>query len=52
MGGHKDWREMMTWCGDLLERRTGEDVATWNQRVRDSGTADEAALRRWLGDQG
>ena len=43
---------MMTWCGELLDRRTGEDVATWNSRVRGSGISDEPSLRRWLGDQG
>ncbi|MGD7706593.1 DUF5655 domain-containing protein [Microlunatus sp. Y2014] len=44
------WNEMMAWCGELLQRRTGEDVATWNTRVAELDPADEPTLRAWLAD--
>lgn len=48
----KDWRQMMHWCAELLERATGEDVAVWNRRVAESGIDTEAQLRVWLADRG
>jgi hypothetical protein len=48
MGERKDWRGMMTWAAELLERKTGDDLSTWNHRVRASGIDDEAELRAWL----
>lgn len=50
--GARDWREMTAWMAELLKRRTGDDVETWNARVRESGAHDEASLRAWLTEQG
>lgn len=50
--GARDWRQMNAWIGDLLQRRTGDDVETWNVRVRESGASDETSLRAWLAEQG
>lgn len=35
----------------LLERRTGEGLDAWNQRIRQRGFSDEQALRTWLEKQ-
>jgi hypothetical protein len=43
---------MNQWIADLLKRRTGDDVETWNVRVRESGASDEASLRAWLAERG
>jgi hypothetical protein len=49
----KDWSEMMAKSADLLERRTGAGVDTWNQRVLASrADQDEPSLRDWLATQG
>src|SRR5919198_4764947 len=50
--GARDWRQMNQWIADLLKRRTGDDVETWNVRVRESGASDEASLRAWLAERG
>src|SRR5215469_16130678 len=51
----KSWQEMREWCARLLESRTGQGVAAWNERIA-AGTpqdrADEPALRRWLSSEG
>jgi hypothetical protein len=47
-----DWRWRNRWIADLLERRTGQDVAAWNERVREFDPADEPSLRSWLTEQG
>jgi hypothetical protein len=51
----KSWQEMREWCARLLESRTGQDVAAWNERIA-AGTpenrADAPALREWLSAQG
>lgn len=51
----KSWQEMREWCARLLESRTGQDVAAWNERIA-AGTpdnrADAPALRTWLSAQG
>ena len=52
MPGARDWRQMNQWMADLLKRRTGDDVETWNARVRQSGVGDEASLRAWLAARG
>jgi len=36
----------------LLRQRTGAGLQEWNQRVLDSGVADEPALRSWLAGHG
>lgn len=48
----RDWRERNEWIADLLEKRTGNDVANWNARIREAGLADEPSLRTWLADRG
>jgi len=48
----RDWNSWREQSADLLRRRTGEDLATWNDRVRAEGPGDEAALRTWLGERG
>src|SRR5215467_13601583 len=51
----KSWQEMRQWCARLLESRTGQGVAAWNERIT-AGTpenrADEPALRKWLSAEG
>lgn len=51
----KSWQEMREWCARLLESRTGQDVAAWNERIA-AGTlgnrAGAPALREWLSAQG
>ena len=36
----------------LLEKRTGEGVATWNRRIKREQLANEDSLRAWLTKQG
>jgi hypothetical protein len=48
----KDWREQNRWMADLLQRSTGDNLAVWNSRVRETGIGDEANLRAWLSEQG
>jgi hypothetical protein len=51
----KSWQEMREWCARLLESRTGQGVAAWNDRVATASLqnrADEQALRKWLSAQG
>ncbi|TMD09068.1 MAG: hypothetical protein E6J01_02880 [Chloroflexi bacterium] len=36
---------------DLLQRRTGANVAAWKARIRRQHLADEASLRSWLAEQ-
>lgn len=51
----KSWQEMRQWCARLLESRTGQGVAAWQERIA-AGTppnrADEPALRKWLSAEG
>src|SRR5947209_3943551 len=47
-----DWRQRNAWVADLLERRTGADVETWNARIGEHDPPDEASLRAWLSAQG
>src|SRR5215469_5682141 len=51
----QSWEEMREWCARLLESRTGQGVAAWNERIA-AGTpqnrADEPALRKWLSAEG
>lgn len=51
----KSWQEMREWCAQLLESRTGQDVAAWNERIAagaPQNRADELALRNWLAAEG
>lgn len=51
----KSWPEMREWCARLLESRTGQGVAAWNERIAAAtrhNRADEPALRKWLSAEG
>ena len=48
----KSWKEMRDWAAQLLQSRTGQDVAAWNRRVAEAGPPDEQAFRAWLEGQG
>lgn len=48
----RDWRVMREMCARLLKERTGEDVDTWNQRIRRAGLNSESEVRAWLAAQG
>jgi Family of unknown function (DUF5990)/Domain of unknown function (DUF5655) len=51
----KSWQAMRQWCARLLESRTGQDVAAWNERIAactPENRADAPAVRRWLSAQG
>ena len=50
-GAPQSWRQMREWSAGLLRERTGDDVATWNERIRASGIGDEPALRSWLAER-
>lgn len=52
MAQTRDWREMTSWIAQLLQERTGKDVAEWNRRVREQGFKDETSLCAWLTEQG
>ena len=48
----RDWKGMMDMSARLLKERTGEDVATWNQRIQEANLTDEDSLRAWLAQRG
>src|SRR5215813_10276655 len=51
----QSWEEMREWCARLLESRTGQGVAAWNERIAAGilqNRADEPALRTWLSAEG
>lgn len=48
----RDWSSMREMFGRLLVERTGEDVDSWNHRIRELAPGNEAALRSWLGKNG
>jgi hypothetical protein len=48
----RDWRATKEMYARLLEERTGENLETWNTRVRAENFADESALRAWLTERG
>ena len=53
MSETRSWREMYAKIADLLIRRTGTDIATWNgPAALRRGLIDEAGLRGWLAEQG
>lgn len=47
-----DWAGMIHQSARLLQERTGLGLEAWNERVRDSGMTDEAALESWLTGHG
>ena len=51
----KSWQEMREWCARVLESRTGQGVAAWNERIAAGpphNRAGEPALRKWLSAAG
>jgi hypothetical protein len=52
MAQTRDWQGMKTMSARLLKERTGEDVDTWNQRIKIERFHDEQELRAWLTAQG
>lgn len=48
----RSWAEMMTGIAERLQATTGDDVATWNERVRGTGLGTEPELRAWLAERG
>jgi hypothetical protein len=52
MENPKSWQDTRAWFADLLQRKTGEGVEVWNQRVADQGPGDKTALIAWLEERG
>jgi Domain of unknown function (DUF5655) len=52
MSQTRDWQGMMDMSIRLLEERTGDDLAAWNQRVITEDFKEEQSLRAWLAQQG
>jgi uncharacterized protein DUF5655 len=48
MAQNRDWQGMKSMSARLLKERTGEDVDTWNQRIKAERFNDEQQLRAWL----
>src|SRR6266508_6656593 len=47
-----DWEGMRAMSARLLKERTGDDVPTWNRRIKKERFDDEKGLRTWLTKQG
>ena len=47
----RDWTGMKDLGARLLKERTGENAATWNQRIAKEQFNDEKSLRVWLTQQ-
>ena len=52
MSNTRDWQGMREMWVRLLQERSGDDVATWNERIAREQFDDEQSLRRWLAEQG
>jgi hypothetical protein len=52
MAQTRDWQGMKDLSARLLYERTGQDVATWKERIASEGFTDEQQLRAWLTAQG
>jgi len=48
----RDWQGMRDMSARLLKQRTGEDVDTWNGRIKGRGFGSEKSLRTWLTKEG
>ena len=48
----RSWAEMLTSIEQRLIAATGDDVATWAERVRKTGLQTEPEVRTWLADHG
>jgi hypothetical protein len=52
MAQTRDWKGMRDMSARLLKERTGEDVDTWNRRIKRERFDDKESLRAWLTNQG
>src|SRR6516162_3595636 len=52
MAQTRDWQGMKDMSARLLKERTGEDVDTWNRRIKKERPTDVQSLRAWLTDRG
>ena len=52
MATTRDWQRNRDMWVRVLEKQTGEDLETWNRRVKRQRISDEARLRSWLTSQG
>jgi hypothetical protein len=48
----RDWSRLTDKSARLLKQRTGDDVKTWNQRIKRQRFSSHAKLRAWLTEQG
>jgi hypothetical protein len=52
MAQTRDWQEWKNESARLLEKRTGDNVRTWNKRIKKERFNDQKQLRAWLTRQG
>jgi len=52
MAQTRDWKGMKDMSARLLHERTGQDLDTWNERIKTEDFTDEQILRAWLTEQG
>ena len=52
MAQTRDWQGMRDMCARLLKDRTGQNVDTWNRRIKKERFQDAESLRAWLTNQG
>ena len=52
MANIRNWQGMMDMYARLLKERTGENVDTWNRRIKRERFTDKESLRSWLTGQG
>jgi len=48
----RDWQGMRDMSARRLKERTGDDLDTWNRRIKGQGFASEESLRPWLTKEG
>lgn len=48
MAGERSWKVMWDRYARRLEEQTGDDLDTWNERVRGEAPDDESGVRAWL----
>lgn len=51
MAEPRSWQAMWDEYRHRLEAETGDDVATWNERIRADAPDDEQGLRAWLDER-
>ena len=52
MGNILDWNSNRNMWIHVLKKQSGQELAYWNQRVRQENFQDENGLRDWLTEQG